>query len=62
MDEVVYYMSQPDEKPAVRLYISSHLRLRVLVQYHNDNGHMGVVKSYQAIRQKYFWPYTFREE
>ena len=61
LDEVVYYMSHPDENPTVRLNILTHLRPRVLVQYHDENGHMGADKTYQAIRMKYFWPCLFRE-
>ena len=60
LDEVVFYISHSDEDPTVRLYISTHLRLRVFVQYHNENGHMGADKPYQAIRIKYFWPCLFR--
>ena len=33
----------------------------VVSQYHDDNGHMGVQKTYDAIRQKYFWPNLFQE-
>ena len=61
LDEVVYYISHPDEDPTVRLYIPTHLRPRVLVQYHDENGHMGADMTYQAIRIKYFWPCLFRE-
>ena len=61
MDEVVYYLSQPDDEPMLRLYVPSHLRARVLVQYHNDNGHVGTEKTFQAIRQKYFWPCLLKE-
>ena len=30
MDEIVYYLSQPDDEPLIRLYVPSHLRKRVL--------------------------------
>ena len=61
LDEVIYYISHPDEDLTVRLYIPTHLRPRVLVQYHDENRHMGADKTYQAIRIKYFWPCLFRE-
>lgn len=61
MDEVVYYLSQPDDEPLIRLYIPSHLRKRVLVQYHDESGHMGVDKTFHSIKQKYFWPCLLRE-
>ena len=61
LEEVVYYLSEADEDPIVRLYIPSHLRQEVFVQYHDDNGHMGTEKTFQAIRHKYFWPCLFRD-
>ena len=50
MDEIVYYLSQPDDEPLIRLYVSSHLRKSVLVQYHYDNGHVGVENTFHAIK------------
>ena len=61
MDEIVYYLSQPDDEPLIRLYIPSHLRKNVLIQYHDDNGHMGVEKTFQSIKRKYFWPCLLRD-
>ena len=61
MDEIVYYLSQPDDEPVVRLYVPSQFRPKVIIQYHDDNGHMGTDKTYHAIKQKYFWPCLFRE-
>jgi len=61
MDDVLYYLSQTDDEPVVRLYIPSHLRTRVLIQYHDDNGHVGIEKTFQAVKHKYFWPCLFRE-
>ena len=45
IDEIVYYLSQPNDEPLIRLYVPSHLRKSVLVQYHDDNGHMGPEKT-----------------
>ena len=33
----------------------------MLVQYHNDNGHMGVEKTFHAIKHKYFWPCLLKD-
>ena len=30
-------------------------------QYHDMNGHMGVQKTFDSIRQKYYWPNLFKE-
>ena len=61
MDEIVYYLSQPDDEPLIRLYVPSQLRKSVSVQYHNDNGHMGVEKTFHAIKHKYFWPCLLKD-
>ena len=58
---LLYYLSNPDDNPTLRLFIPGHLRHLVVAQYHDDNGHMGVQKTYDAIRQKYFWPNLFQE-
>ena len=42
------------------MYVPEHLRERVVGQYHNDNGHMGIDKTFDAIRQKYFWPNLYK--
>lgn len=56
IDDILYYMSDPDSDPVLRLYVPQHLRDMVVQQYHNENGHLGVMKTYEAIKQKYYWP------
>ena len=60
-NDIVYFLSDPDDNPTLRLYIPVQLRQLVVKQYHDDNGHMGVQKTYDAIRQKYYWPNLFKE-
>ena len=60
-NDILYYLSDPDDNPTLRLFVPTHLRQMVVHQYHDDNGHMGVQKTYDAIRQKYFWPNLFQE-
>ena len=60
-NDILYYLSDPDDNPTLRLFVPKHLRQMVVSQYHDDNGHMGVQKTYDAIRQKYFWPNLFQE-
>ena len=60
-NEILYYLSDPNDNPTLRLYVPEHLRAMVVKQYHDDNGHMGVQKTYDSIRQKYFWPNLFQE-
>ena len=33
----------------------------VLDQYHDENSHMGMDKTYDAIGVKYYWPNMFKE-
>lgn len=47
--------------PMVRLYIPSHIKQAVVEQYHDKNGHMGIDKTFEAIRNKYYWPNMFKE-
>ena len=61
VDDVLYYLTDPDNEPILRLYVPQHLRALVVKQYHDDNGHMGVQKTFDSIRQKYFWPNLFKE-
>ena len=61
VDNVVYYLTDPNGDTVLRLYVPKHLRALVVKQYHDDNGHMGVQKTFDCIRQKYFWPNLFKE-
>lgn len=35
IDHVLYYITDPDNEPVLRLYIPEHLRERVVKQYHD---------------------------
>ena len=61
-NDLLYYLSDPNDNPTLRLFVPEHLRPMVIKHYHDDNGHMGVQNdAYDAIRQKYFWPNLFHE-
>ncbi|GFO46508.1 RNA-directed DNA polymerase (reverse transcriptase) domain containing protein [Plakobranchus ocellatus] len=60
-EEVLYYLSNPDDDPLLRLYVPSHLKTLLVKQYHDANGHFGVDKTYHSLRRKYYWPNMFRE-
>ena len=32
-----------------------------MTQYHDQNGHMDVQKTFDSIRQTYYWPYLYKE-
>ena len=33
----------------------------MIEQYHDDNGHMGIDKTFDALRLKYYWPNMYKE-
>ena len=59
--KLLYYISNTDDDPCLRLYVPKHLKCLVIGQYHNRNGHMGVQKTFDSIRRKYFWPNLFKD-
>ena len=61
IDDLVYYLSNVNDDPCLRLFIPKHLRNFVVTQYHDQNGHMGVQITFDSIRQKYYWPNLFKE-
>ena len=61
VDDLVYYLSNANDDPCMRLLIPKHLRDYVVKKYHDQNGHIGVQKTFDSIRQKYYWPNIFKE-
>lgn len=61
VDNLLYFLSNPDGEASLRFYIPSHLRAMIIKQYHDENGHMGIQKCYDTIRVKYYWPNLFKE-
>ena len=60
-DEILYYISQVDDDPVLRVFVPGHLRDGVLKQYHDDNGHMAVAKTFLTMKIKYYWPRMYKE-
>ena len=61
LDNIFHYFSKSDSAPIIRLYIPSHLKQLVKEQYYNKNGHMGIEKTYDSIKGKYYWPNMYKE-
>ena len=61
VDDLLYYFSSVNDDPCLRLFIPKHIRNFVVKQYHNQNGHIGVQKTFDSIRQKCYWPNMFKE-
>jgi hypothetical protein len=45
VDDILYYLSNADNEPIIRLYVPIHYRTSVVKQYHDDNGHLGIDKT-----------------
>ena len=61
VDNLVYYISNVNDDPCLRLFVPKHLRSSVILQCHDQNGHMGIQKTFDSICQKYYWPNLFKE-
>lgn len=61
IDDVLYFSSNPEHNPTMRLYVPKHYRLTVLRSHHDDHGHFGLDKTVDAIRDKYYWPNLYKE-
>ena len=60
IDEVLNFLSDPGDESKARSVIPKHLVPLVVRQYHDDNGHMGIDKTHDTIKQKYFWPNMYK--
>ena len=58
---LLYYLSDPDNDPTPRLYIPKQLQDAVIKQYHDDNGHMGIDKTFESIKRKYYFPNLYQK-
>ena len=61
LDNILYYLSKSDSDSIIRLHIPSHLKQLVIEQYHDKNGHMGIEKTYDSIKSKYYWSNMYKE-
>ena len=61
VDGLVYFSSNVDDDHRLRLFIPKYIRSFVMTQYHHQNGHMGVQKTFDSVRTKYNWPNLFKE-
>lgn len=61
VDDILHYISDPDEDAILRLYVPSHLKALVIKDYHENNGHPGTQRMYATIKTKYYWPSLFKD-
>ena len=50
VDYLMYHLSNVNDGPCLRLFFPKHLRYFVVTQYHDQDGHMGVQKTFDSIR------------
>ena len=60
------YQSRGKKKPTedkfiIQTALPKNLRLKVMEEFHDHNGHFGVKKSFAAIQVKYYWPRMYQE-
>ena len=60
LDEILYYISQVDDEPRLRVFIPSHLQQQLIKEFH-ENGHFSTGKVFAAIKTKYYWPHLFKQ-
>ncbi|KAK6173844.1 hypothetical protein SNE40_017230 [Patella caerulea] len=59
MQDVLHYISDPNDEPTPRLFVPDHLRSDVIKEYH-DMFHLGIDKTYSFIKKKYYWPNLYK--
>ena len=61
LNGILYYISDSDMSPRLRLFVPEKLRKQILETYHDGNGHMGIEKSWATAKIKYYWPNMYKE-
>ena len=64
MDDMLYHISTPvrlDPEQHLQVVIPQILVPLILKAYHNDAGHLGIDKTYDKIRSRYFWPNMYKD-
>lgn len=61
VDGLMYHIADGDSKePRLRLYVPRKLETLLVKQYHDGLGHMGLDKTYDVIREKYYLPNLYK--
>ena len=60
VEGILYFISDADVRPRLRLFIPEHLREQILETYHTKNGHGGIDKSWETAKIKYYWPNMYK--
>ena len=60
IEGVLYFISDADVRPRLRLFVPEHFREQILETYHSKNGHGGIDKSWETAKVKYYWPGMYK--
>lgn len=58
---MLYYRTNAENYTVQRLYVPIQLGPGVDKQYHNNNGHLRIDKTFDTIRQKYYQLNLYKE-
>ena len=61
IEGVLYFISDSGMQPRLRLFVPEHLREKVLTAYHSENGHLGIDKSWETAKIKYYWKNMYKD-
>ena len=57
---MLYYLPKAESDGVIQLYIPAYLRKEAIEQYYDNNGHMGIEKTDDAIKAKFYWPNMYK--
>ena len=64
MDDLLYHISAPirlDPEPHLQVVVPNTLTEKVVNAYHDESGHLGIDKTYDKIRTRYFWQNMYHD-
>ena len=59
MEDILYFISDVDGSPKLRLYLPEHL-VDVMIRGYHDNSHLGIDKVYDSMKRKYYCPNMYK--
>ena len=59
IDNVLFFVSDVDGSPRLRLYLPDHLT-NVMIKGYPDFGHMGLDKTYDNLKVSYYFPNMYK--